>query len=177
MTKSKKSSKRKLIVIIGLSVIGVGILAGAGWLFLHNNKSTGTQANDSQAPAVADVVVEGRRFVGSNDTEGGSTYYDKQIQTASDDATKRQLLIAKVDFLLQANDNAAAVEVAKVVVQKYDGQAHAHAALARAYEANGQRTEALAQYKRALAVLKPEETTGRSNPQLTYATKIKELEG
>jgi tetratricopeptide (TPR) repeat protein len=176
MTKSKKLSKRKLIVIIGLSVIGVGLLVAAGWFFLHD-KSTDTRTNGSPAPAIADVVVEGRRFVGSSDTKGGSSYYDKQIQAASDDATKRQLLIAKVDFLLQANDNAGAVEAAKVVVQEYDGQAHAHAALARAYEANGQRAEALAQYKRALAVLKPEETTGRSNPQLTYATKIKELEG
>jgi tetratricopeptide (TPR) repeat protein len=177
MTKSKKSSKRKKIVIIGLTILTAGLLAGAGWLFLQNNKSTVTRTNDSQAPAVADVVVEGRRFVGSNDVKGGSAYYDDKIQAVSGDEAKRQLLIAKVDFLLQAHDNAGAVEAAKVVVQEYDGQAVAHAALARAYEANGQRPEALAQYKRALAVLKPEETTGRVNPQLTYMTKIKELEG
>lgn len=183
MTKSKKIHKktggRKYIIISFIALI-VLVLAALGWFYLQQNKksSEDTHAADIvRASDVSAVVVNGRQYMDSKDVKAGMVYYDDKIQHAEDDVVKRQLLIAKVDYLLRTGDGAAAaVEIAKDVVDAYGGESEAHAALARAYDANGQKQEAIAEYKQALAMLKGDQPPSRTNPRLIYETKIKELE-
>jgi Flp pilus assembly protein TadD len=181
MTNSKNGktkNRRKKFIIIGLAVLLIALLAVGGWVYLQRNKTAADAHHDESehASTTATIVTKARQFIDQKDVKAGVSYYDSQINEAHDDETRKQLRIAKVDYLLQAQDNAQAVTVAKEVVTTYSDDSLAYAALARAYEANSQRAEALVQYRLALAELEPNQPVSRANPRVIYEAKIKELE-
>ncbi|MET0980304.1 MAG: hypothetical protein ABWX90_03550 [Candidatus Saccharimonadales bacterium] len=175
---SKKKNNRKNIIIISLAVLLIGLLTTGSWLYLQRTK-VATEVSHEEGghdSVAATTVIEARQFIDKKDVAAGAAYYDEQISKADDGAVRKELQIAKVDYLLQAQDNAGAVAAAQVVVKTYSNDSLAYAALARAYEANGQRAEALDQYRLALEKVEPNQPASRVNPRTVYEAKIKELE-
>ncbi|HEV7951885.1 MAG TPA: hypothetical protein VGO98_00725 [Candidatus Saccharimonadales bacterium] len=176
---SKTKNHRKKIIIVGLAALFVALLAAGGWAYLQRAKTaTDTHHHDEKGheSTTADTIMKARQFIDQNDVKAGVSYYDGQINEAHDDLMRKQLRIAKIDYLLQAQAYGEAVTLSKELVKTYSDDWLALAALARAYEANGQRGEALEQYRLALAKLEPDQPLARENPRAIYEAKIKELE-
>lgn len=176
MAKSKKTNKKKRLIflIIAFSVLVVlGTFAGWWYFMKDDSKNTASDIVDNSA----DIVMEARSLSAQGDVAAGVKLYDDKVELATDERVKKQLVLGKINYLIQQEQFKEAVAAAKEAVKTYGEDMAAHAALARAYEANGQTEEAINEYKSALSLYDDTQMTGRVDYEVYFSSKIKELEG
>lgn len=170
MANLKLTSKRKKIVI-GVALGAIVVLVGA---FVFLKWSPFSETSKQPAPMSANEVrASSLDYVDDNDAEGGFKYYDSQIDQARDDDDKKQLLLHRAEFARRLNKPDEAIDAAKQADDISPDTATAQA-LAMAYEAKGDKEQAVAHYERVIDLLSGDEM--ESSYILMWEKKIEELQ-
>jgi tetratricopeptide (TPR) repeat protein len=182
--KKNASKKKRVIVLILISSL-VAILGIVAWWYFSQSKvvTERTTQKVTDMSAVNTIAVDGRRLIAEKNIKGGEAQFDAALQSAQDDGVELQLLLAKIDFYVQANEVDKAIVAAKDADKRLPGNIAIYSALGNAYELKGQTAEAITEYRRALSVLGAKTSTdtskpaaSRSDPRVYYEARIKELE-
>lgn len=187
MVKIKKGliKKRRAIVLVLISSL-VLILGAAGWWYFMQGKNSTTERSTREVTDMSEVgsiADDGRRLAAEKDVAGGEAKFDTALQSTQDDNVTLQLLFAKIQFYLDANEIDKALATAKDADKQFPNTMGVYAALANIYEVKGAKQEAIAEYRRALDVLGDETNAdpnkpaaSRANPREYYEARIQELE-
>ena len=170
MTAFKPIYKKTLLGAVALVIIGILVLGG--WLLWPKPVQEDQKKSAVATVAVDDVFATAKGFSDKGDTQGGLAYYDEQIDDHKNSNEKQQLLLYKSEFALDANEYQQAINAAKEA-DSISSTANTTSTLARAYEAKGDKQNAITYYKKAI------ELTPKNSMAVRYAglwhEKIEEL--
>lgn len=185
MGKIKKGTAKKrqvvVLVLIGSLVLILG--AGAWWYFTHSKSATDSSTQkETEMSDINTIVTNGRRSIEENDIKAGEARYDAALKSTNDEGVTIQLLLAQIDFYIQAGATDKAIAVAKEANEKFPNKVALHVALAHAYEAKDARADAIAEYRRALELMGDAKVANsetpapsRTDPRSYYEMRIQEL--
>jgi predicted Zn-dependent protease len=185
MGKIKKgmAKKRQVVVLVLIGSLMLILGAGAWWYLTHGKSATDSSTQkETEMSDINAIVTDGRRSIEENDIKAGEARYDAALKSTNDEGVTIQLLLAQIDFYIQAGATDKAIAVAKEATEKYPNKTAVHVAAAHVYEAKGSKTEAIAEYRRTLEIMgKPEASNpdaparSRTNPRAYYEARIQEL--
>ena len=173
----RKVKHRKVLTIVFIVVIVAAAGALGYWYFFLRPASV-SRPSTAVVGDVATVADTAQDYALKGDTQSGLASYDTAINSATDSTAKVSLMASKVDYLITAKKLPEAITAAKQIVAIAPDQSVGHATLARAYEANGAKSDAITEYQKALQLL-PAKTSDapatRVDLRAMYTARIDEL--
>jgi tetratricopeptide (TPR) repeat protein len=160
-------NNKKIVLIAAGSLLVILVLA------LVIIKMIPSNGNEDELPSLETTQDKAQSYIDSGDIDGGLKFYDEQIEARKDENEKKILLVYKANFAQSAGRFNEALEIA----QQADAVAadiSTSRALAQAYEAQGNKEQALIYYKKLLELSPKEGMGARYNP--IWEEKIQELE-
>ncbi len=147
-----------LLVVVALALVIIKMIPSGG---------------DEPLPSVEDAQNGAFSFTENNDIDGGLKYYDEQIEARENTDEKKALLLHKSSFAQSAGRFDEALKAAQQAgaIAPNAGTAEA---IARAYEAQGDKEQALIYYKKLLELSPKDGLGSRYIP--VWEEKIRELE-
>ena len=164
-----------ILIVIIIAAVG----AGAWWLVTQRQTQTAqdkalTQLTGRDSAAWGQRTTAAQNFLAKHDTNGGLAYYRQLIQRAGNQDDKLSLLLEAAQFAVSSKQYDAALGFVDQAdaIRKTTGAAVERAMI---YEAKGDKTAAIAQYRAAITLAQSDKNglSGRYVDQ--WQAKITEL--
>lgn len=174
MTKIKlPPAQSKLLIggiVLGLLVVSVGAFVLVRLLPQEQKGGTTTSISAD------DIKSLSLDYVDSGDVDGGLKFFDDNLEKHKDNnEERRKLLLHKADFAQKMGRADVALETAKKADQ-IDSDIATTQALAKAYEAVGNKQEAVVYYKKMIDIVIESGDEMASSYVIFWEDKIRELE-
>ena len=169
-----KNSKKRLVFIIGLTLVLVGAAIG-GYLFI--NKKSIISNSDKLVISVSESTKtaskQAAKLINSGDNAAAVKVYDQAVKDIDNDDEKITLLISKASLYYNDGDieNALAAMKAALAIKETVG---VDDYLARLYYENGDLEDAIKYYQKAMELLEKTSVTYKSD-QADYQSIINEI--
>ena len=181
LAKIKLTAKQKKVAIgVATGFLVLCVAVGAVRL-MDNSQKTSEKKEVDFIRLVGRTQVEATDHLNNDDVDGGLALYDSQIKIQNGDNEKKALLVFKSNFAVLAGRYDEAITIAKQA-DDMGSDATTLKAVAEAYEANGDKNQAVEYYKKLLEVRGPaegstEDSLIKEKPGPSIEYKIKELGG
>ena len=175
MPREVKHRKVPAIVFILVIVAAAGAL---GYWYFFLRPAPVSRTSPAVVGDIAKIADAAQNNTLKGDTRAGVASYDAAIKSAADTTAKTDLMASKVDYLITIKQLDDAVATAKQITVIAPDKSVGHAALARAYEAKGAKSDAIAEYQKALQLLPAQSANApatRIDLRKMYAARIDEL--
>lgn len=145
-----KLTRKKLLLglIICLLVFVGGTVA---WITIKSDadNSTDNIPVGTKVTPIEDVRISAQKYAEDNDVDGGLAYYNQQIEAREDGKEKSELFLSKADFALSNERHGEALDAARSADELHSDLSTT-LSLAKIYEAQGNKEEALKYYQKML---------------------------
>jgi len=159
---------RKKLLIGGVLCLLVIVLGVGTWIY------TASRVENKEEPAAliptGDVQIFAAEYARSGDVNRGMRLYNEQIALRTKNEDKLELLLGKANFSIDNKRYQDAVDAGQQA-DKLDTSLSATLALARAYEAQGDKKQAVKYYQRLL----DKDGSGAGRDGDSWQHKIREL--
>lgn len=171
--KPRHTKGLKLPVIVLLGGLILGVIAYGVWYTYTNNRQSEPQPKITNAAQAADVYTQAANIAATQNADKAYSYYDAQLDTATNDSARQSLLIGKASLELNNQQYDAALSTAQAAdtIKRTGATVKL---LGMIYEGIGNKADALKYYKLALDLL-PENTENSSEKDMVQY-KIDELQ-
>lgn len=175
MARIKLKQKR----LIGGAIFGLFFIMAGLWVVLQFNLNTNTtDPNDrTKVMPIKEVRSTALQYTYDGDTDKGLEVYDKQIAAQKNENDKYDLLLSKSRLATFRGRYDEAIEAANQANSiKGDKDGISFQMIAEAYEASGDKEQAITYYKKAIEVTPKQDTNNSLQRGPTLEEIVEELE-